>query len=180
MRLFIGIDLPIEIKQRLLELQSDLRKAGAVGSWKSRDSFHITLEFLGELEADCIPTLTSALTEAARSHNPFSLGIEGLGAFPSFERPHTLWSAINGNLNALHNLRDDIQRELAEKGFDLENRRFKPHITLASRPNLNNIDAMGIKDKILGEFTVNEVILFESRAVSGKRVYTDLFKISLD
>lgn len=180
MRLFIGIDLPKEIKHNLLELQGDLRKIGVGGSWKSQESFHITLEFLGEQQPHCVPILTGALAEAARNREPFTLGINGLGAFPSFERPHTLWTALNGSLHALHSLRDDIHRELKEHGFVLDDRRFQPHITLASRPKLDNINLVDFKARTLGEFTVREVILFESRAVSGKRVYTDLCRISLD
>ena len=179
MRLFIGVDLPAEIKQALLDFQAELRRLGVKGAFKSQDNFHITLEFLGELDEDKIPMLTETLAKAARSNKPFDIKIAGLGAFPSFKRPHTLWTAVNGSLTELRRLRDDLHLELKNEGLKLDERQFKPHITLASRPILNNIDFSVVQSKKLGEFLVTDVVLFESRALGGKRVYLDLFRAGL-
>ena len=179
MRLFIGVDLPAEIKQALLDFQSELRLLGVKGSFKSQDNFHITLEFLGELGDSKIPALNETLAKVASNHKPFELNIVGLGAFPSFKRPHTLWTGVDGSLIELNRLRDDLHHELKNKGFELEERQFKPHITLASRPKLDTIDFSVLQTKKLNEFMVAEVTLFESRAVSGKRVYTGLYRARL-
>lgn len=180
MRLFVGIDLPNELKQTILEFQTELKQLGVKGSWKSQDNFHITLEFLGELEFDNIPTLTETLSKVASNHNPFKLNIAGLGAFPSLNRPQTLWTAVNGSLNELNRLQNEIHIELTRNGYILEDRRFKPHITLASRSKLENLNLSVVQTKKLGEFIVSEVVLFESRAISGKRIYTDLFRSGLN
>lgn len=180
MRLFIGVDLPNAMKETLLEFQSELRHLGVKGLWKSQENFHITLEFLGELESNTIPTLTELLSSGARNHKPFKLSIGGLGAFPSFKRPHTLWTAVDGGFHELHQLRNDIHTELAKSGFVLEDREFKPHITLASRPKLDDIDLSNLHTKKLGEFSVKEIILFKSMEVRGKRIYTDIYRTSLE
>ncbi|TGE32962.1 RNA 2',3'-cyclic phosphodiesterase [Desulfosporosinus sp. Sb-LF] len=179
MRLFVGIELPDEIKRVLLEFQSELKQLGVKGLWKSAENFHVTLEFLGELEPNSLPTLTETLSKRARNHKPFHLSIEGLGAFPSLKRPHTLWTAISGSLNALHQLRDEIHIELVKNSFVLEERQFKSHITMASRPQFDDIDLSCVRTKKFGEFMVAEVVLFESRASYGKRVYTDLYRTKL-
>lgn len=180
MRLFMGVDLPTEIKQALLGFQSELRLLGVNGSFKSQDNFHITLEFLGELDDSKIPALTDTLSKVASNYKPFELNIVGLGAFPTFKRPHTLWTAVNGCLTELNRLRDDLHHELKNKGFELDERQFKPHITLVSRPKLDNIDFSVVQTKKLGEFMVTEVVLFESRAIRGKRVYVDLYRAGLE
>lgn len=179
MRLFIGVDLPAEIKQALLDFQSELRLLGVNGSFKSQDNFHITLEFLGELNEVNISAITETLSRIARNYRPFDLNIEGIGAFPSFKRPHTLWTGVNGSLTELKSLRDDLHRELKIKGFQLEDRHFKPHITIASRPKLDMFKISDAQIKRLGEFVVKDVVLFESRAIRGKRVYVDLFRAAL-
>lgn len=179
MRLFIGIDLPSEIKQALLELQSELRNQGVNGSWKSKENFHLTLEFLGELDMSTVPTICECLAKASRSIKPFPLRIGGLGVFPSFKRPHTLWTSVDGRLNELHQLRDRIHSELASQGFNLEERKFKPHITLASRPKLNDEDLSDLRTKEFGEFRVEEIILFKSEEVRGNRLYTALERLPL-
>jgi len=86
MRLFVGVDLPAEIKQVLLEFQSELRLLGVNGSFKSQDNFHITLEFLGELDYNKIPELIETLTKVVSNYKPFEINIVGIGAFPSFKQ----------------------------------------------------------------------------------------------
>jgi RNA 2',3'-cyclic 3'-phosphodiesterase len=176
MRLFVGVDLPAEIKKTLLKFQSELRELGVKGSWKSMDNFHITLEFLGELEPDKLSILTETLTKAAGNSRPFGLTISGIGAFPSLKKPHTLWTAVSGSLTELHQLRKNLHYELKTKGFELDERQFKPHITLASRPQLDKIDFSDVRTKVSGEYMVAELVLFESRIMSGKRGYIDLFR----
>ena len=62
----------------------------------------------------------------------------------------------------------------------MDERQFKPHLTLASRPKLDNVDLSGVRTKILGEFMVAEVVLFESRAIDDKRAYIDIFRAGLE
>ena len=180
MRLFVGIDLPNEIKQSLLEFQSELRQLGINASWKSQENFHITLEFLGEQDLTMIPIIVEILTKVAITNKSLILNIGGLGVFPSINRPNTLWTTVSGCLYELNRLQNEIHVELAKKGFILEDRKFKPHITLASRPKLHEIDLLVVNTKKLGEFIVDKVILFESKAIRGKRIYTDLYRISLN
>lgn len=180
MRLFVGVDLPAEMKQTLLEFQSELKHLGVNGFWKSQDNFHITLEFLGELEPDRIALLSETLSKVGSNFKPFELTIGGIGAFPSLKQPHTLWTAVSGSLSELHRLRNELHHEFQIKGFDLDDRQFKPHITLASRPKLDNTNLSAIQAKKIGEFMVAEVVLFESRAIRSKRVYTDLFRATFE
>jgi len=112
MRLFVGIDLPAEVKQTLLKFQSELRYLGVDGSWKSLDNFHVTLEFLGELELDRVSVLTDILKKVASNYKPFELTIGGLEAFPSLKKAHTIWTAVNGNLAELNRLKYDLHHEL--------------------------------------------------------------------
>jgi 2'-5' RNA ligase len=179
MRLFIGIELPVELKDSLLQFQSELKSLGVNGYWKSQENFHITLEFLGELERGRIGLIEEVLFKVAKNNPPFKVSLGGIGAFPSFNRPHTLWTTLGGSLEGLNRLRDEIHIDLAERGFVLENRQFKPHITLASRPVLAKADLSSVYTRVLGEFTVSEVALFESSVILGKRVYSALHKASL-
>lgn len=179
MRLFIGIDLPEELKIALLAFQSELKELGVKGSWKAPENFHITLEFLGELDPSTLPLLTETLSLVVCNHKPFSLDIGGLGAFPSWKRPHTVWTSVRGGLTELDKLRGELHRELAQKGFVLEDRPFKPHLTLASQPDLDHVDLSSVQTKLLGEVLVTEIVLFESKVIRGKRIYTHLFGESL-
>lgn len=179
MRLFIGIDLPKELKQALLNFQHELKTLGLQGTWKSSDNFHLTLEFLGESDSNSVVRLNEILSSVVRNHRFFVLKLGGLGAFPSFKRPHTLWTSIQGSADELNRLRAELHAQLLKNGFVLDDRPFKPHITLASRPQLEHLDLSAVQTRELGEFLVSEVILFESKVIHGKRVYLDLTKVEL-
>jgi len=180
MKVFMGIDLPDELKRALYDFQSEIRNLGVSGSYKSQENFHITLEFLGEVDCAAQPVLIEVLSGVASKHKPFLLNIGGIGVFPSFRRPHTLWTSVDGDLSELNKLRDDLHLELANKGFLLEKRQFTPHLTIISHPKLAAVDFSGIRAKKLGEFMVTEIVLFESRAVGGKRIYEALYKAGLE
>lgn len=179
MRLFIGIDLPKELKQALLNFQHELKGLGLQGAWKSPDNFHLTLEFLGELNCSAVTKLNEIIRSVVKNYPPFSLKLGGLGAFPSLKRPHTLWTSLMGDFSELNGLRAELHTQLRQNEFQLEERSFKPHITLASRPQIGSIDLSAIQSRELGEFLVTEVVLFESKVIQGKRMYLDLSRTSL-
>ena len=179
MRLFVGIELPADLKQSILDFQSELRAIGVRGAWKAQDNFHITLEFLGEIEPDRVLILRDVLRKTADRRSPFQLRIGGLGAFSSWKKPHTLWMAVKGDESALQSLRDDLHGELKKEGFALEERQFRPHISLVSRPELGEKDFSALREKDLGEWAVRELILFESKVIRGRRLYLDLIRAGL-
>ena len=176
MRLFIGIELPVDLKRNILDFQSELKNMGVRGAWKPPDNLHITLEFLGEILPDRIMVLREVMQKAVSNCGPFRLRIGGLGAFSSWKRPHTLWTAVSGDFSDLQRLQIILHNGLKQEGFSLEERLFKPHITLASRPEWGEKDFSLLKNKVLGEWQVRELILFESKAVRGKREYLDLIR----
>ena len=113
-------------------------------------SFHITLEFLGELDLSNIQILTNRLTKVAENSKSFKVDIGGLGGFSNIKRPHTLWTAIGRSLPELKKLRNELHNELANWGLVLEERKYKPYISLASRPKLEGIDLSEVLFKKLG------------------------------
>lgn len=180
MRLFVGIDLPNLLKQNLVGFQFELQQLGVKASWKSQVNFHLTLEFLGELEPNSVPVVVSALIKGAEKSKPFHLSVDGFGAFPSLTRPRVLWTGMGGSLTELNVLQANLHQELLKFGFTLESREFKSHITLASRPELPKIDFTSIKEKQLGEFLVSDFALIESKEIRGKRIYTTIKEIKLN
>lgn len=124
-RLFIAIDLPADIRQRLRHLLPDPRD----GVKPVRpEHLHLTLHFLGEVEDGQAAWLAAALDEI--SQPAFTIALAVGGCFPSARRPAVLWIGIEPSapLQALHAA---VARVLAEGGFVIESRPFTPHITLA-------------------------------------------------
>jgi len=180
MRLYIGIELPEEVKDALFNVQVTLKHLDVKGKWKSPEFLHITLEFLGELPDEVLPLLSQVLKTVAGTNKAFKLQLEAIGCFPSWSRAHTLWVGVDGNLRQLNLLWSCLYSELEKNGFKLQRSAFIPHITLLSRPQLPLPDPDKLSLVKSLRFKVTELILFESKAVDGRRVYPHIITEKLN
>jgi 2'-5' RNA ligase len=131
-RCFIAIGLPDQVKAGLKELQAQLKSGGQTQvKWVDPYSIHLTLKFLGGVDAAKITPITAAMEEAVRGVAPFSLKVEGVGAFPNLRRVQVVWVGGGGQVDRLAHLQQRLESSLAQLGFTPENRRFTPHLTLA-------------------------------------------------
>jgi 2'-5' RNA ligase len=131
-RSFIAIDLPEELKRALTDIKLRLQSASrAPVKWVDPQVIHLTLKFLGNIDASITGKVTEAIEEAVREVHPFHLGAGGLGVFPSLKRVQVVWVGLSGELDRLSQLQQRIESGLAPLGFPCERRSFTPHLTLA-------------------------------------------------
>ena len=57
LRTFIAIDLPVVVRQALDSFQKELEKAQAPVAWVKPERIHLTLKFLGDVDAERIPEI---------------------------------------------------------------------------------------------------------------------------
>ena len=124
MRLFVALDLPWSLRERLTTLASGM--AGA--RWVSADNLHMTLRFIGEVNGPKAEDIDLAL--AAIRGRGFSLRLAGIQLFHKGDRPSSLWIGAERN-PALDHLQAKIETALRRAGVPGERRRFTPHVTLA-------------------------------------------------
>jgi 2'-5' RNA ligase len=123
-RLFIGLELPLTSRTMLAAL--DPRIKGL--RWLPVDQFHLTMSFLGQVEAEQEDTLRTAL--ATVRVPPFFLPIQGVGAFGG-ARPTIVWAGVGKGHPHLFALHKHIQDAVLQSGFEPDLKPFHPHITLA-------------------------------------------------
>lgn len=93
--------------------------------WPSRDTWHITLAFFGEVPERVLPSLEERLARAVRRYGPFFLAFSGFGAFP-----RVLWAGVAGD--SLVRLADSLRAGGRRAGAaETDTKRFHPHLTLA-------------------------------------------------
>lgn len=132
-------------------IDDDVRAAmvSATEQWEAIDglrrtppeSWHITLAFLGTVDAAAVATIRAVITEVARRHEPMRLAAEGLGAFPSAARARVAWYGIDDGAGRLAALARDLAAGLGLDG----SMPFKAHITLA-RASRGSADVRGWLD----------------------------------
>lgn len=132
MRLFIALELESEVRDRLRLTQDELRRG--VDSrwvrWVRPEGIHLTLKFLGEVEAAKVVGISSALEAQAVRHGPCRFRLTGVGAFPNSERARVLWVGLEDAAGCLAALHKGVEEALAGEGFEREGRAFTPHLTL--------------------------------------------------
>ncbi|MFE3518536.1 RNA 2',3'-cyclic phosphodiesterase [Streptomyces sp. NPDC059166] len=145
-RVFIALAPPDDAKE---ELARALRPAYARYPrmrWNRVEDWHITLAFLGEIPAAGVPALIPPLAGLAVAHRPPRLSLGGGGVFDD----RVVWSGIDGDLEALHALADDVRGVVRECGVAFEGRPLRPHLTLARARRGDHASAAEIAERIAG------------------------------
>ena len=132
LRLFVAVTLPPEVRAALAEVIGRLRAADVPGVRPvAPEAVHITLKFLGNVDASRVPDLAAALTAAGDGSAPFRIALQGVGGFPSLDAPRALWAGVSDDAGSLGGLARRVDEACASAGFPREQRPFSPHLTLA-------------------------------------------------
>lgn len=169
MRLFIAIPLPPDIRRAVADTAARLRAHGATGRFVPAENYHVTMHYIGE--SDALSDAADALREATRDCLPFLLRLSGYGVF-SGRSGSTGFVRMTGDLDELLRLHETLEAALWERGFDHGRGRFDPHITLGR--NITGDEGFACPRN--EAFTVQQIVLYESRNVRGEMVYTPLHR----
>jgi RNA 2',3'-cyclic 3'-phosphodiesterase len=187
-RAFIAVEIPVNIHTQLEHILLDLKRQikGNVVRWVPSKNIHITLKFLGNVTSENLPLITTMLLKEVLHFQPFTVDVEGIGAFPSMTRPKVIWIGIRAP-ETLLSLQRAIEIGTSRLGYEPEGRPFSPHLTLgrlsqdATREEIMRIGSILVNYKVnhLGDFMAKEIWLFKSDLLPGGAVYTPLFNTKL-
>jgi 2'-5' RNA ligase len=164
MRLFVGVDLPGEVKDALSAVVERLRPEAPAAKWVPRDNLHLTMSFLGEVDPSRVPGILEALADAAANEvGPIDTVLEGAGAFPSARRARVVWVGLGDPRGSLGALAGAVASALEPLGFPKEKRPWAPHLTIARfRQPAAATSMAGVIIEPL-TFKIPEITLFRSR-----------------
>ena len=126
----------------LSELQQSLRACNADVRWVAVPSIHLTLKFLGEVDAAIIPKLAESLIGISSSEPSLKLKLQGLGCFPNVKAPRVIWCGIAGATEGLSRLHRSVEIACTAFGFAPEERTFHPHLTLGRVNGKRNLQPL--------------------------------------
>jgi RNA 2',3'-cyclic 3'-phosphodiesterase len=130
MRSFVALLLNEAARVAVAAEIERLRPLSRAVAWVPADNLHLTLRFLGHQTADRLREVARALAETAAAAAPFSLALEGVGAFPGPDRPRILWIGVSEGATAVRALQLGIEMALDTSGFGREARPWHPHLTI--------------------------------------------------
>jgi 2'-5' RNA ligase len=176
MRVFIAVDVPVEIRNAFAAVQRKLEQSTNSARWVAAESIHITLKFIGEVPDRRVEDIHTALM--ALSWKPFTARIAGVGFFPGTRSPRVFWAGLEAPTMA--GLAEELDFRMERIGFEKETRTFfRPHVTLA-RSKDTRLDASLVaaaseyREYEFGSFTVDRIFLFKSTLKPSGAVYEKL------
>ncbi|HEX7494940.1 MAG TPA: RNA 2',3'-cyclic phosphodiesterase [Bacteroidales bacterium] len=152
--------------------------------WTNPENIHITLSFLGDTEEKWIKDINSMLKNKCEGSGRFDMFIKGFGVFRNVNDPRIIWFGIEPSAK-LMSLNGSIMKGLTELGIKIEDRPFKPHLTIGRIKHLNDkVTLKALIDKYqnseIQKSMINEVILFESILLQSGPLYKPLAKFTLE
>jgi 2'-5' RNA ligase len=179
LRLFIAVKIPEVVKTQFERAQATLRRAlpEATVRWTKREQFHLTLKFLGSVEAKRVPALVDAVQSAAKNFPPLQLRAAQVGSFPGWRRPRVIWVGIEDAANQLGPLQHAIDMASREFTSEKPEDNFTGHVTLGRIKSIRPQKAdqlaqaaAGLATEVFGTWTAAEIEILRSElSQSGAR-----------
>lgn len=154
---FIGIKLPQELAEQLVELRHGWHLNETHKRLPASEDLHITLQYLGAVDPEKIGCL---LRELDLLHVPsMKITLKGISIFGNPSTPRVVYAAVEEQP-----LLNDLQRVILEKCLELtlavDTKKFVPHVTLAKKWSGQQVGFS--KEMMLDEtsFNVNQFAVY--------------------
>ena len=161
MRLFLGIPLATVVIEALEAITRSLRSNADGLRWSLPETWHITLQFLGQTSPEKYDCMVPRLGEIRSPHVP--IWLDGTGFF---DRAGVFFAGVNVSPELLQ-LQKLVVAATTECGFAPEDRPYHPHVTLArakadNRHLLRKLKARTSQKTSFPRFTASEFLLYEA------------------
>lgn len=187
-RLFVAIQVPEPVKDEIEAAQNKLRgqlKRSEI-RWSSRAQFHLTLRFLGSVEAARTQQLIDTLRAACLGLPQLELSAGSLGFFPAKGIPRVLWAGVSAPGEQLLTLYRAVESATAAFTTEPTEKSFNGHITLGRVKLIIRADsqllvrcASDLSKKVFGQWTASEIELVQSRLSPKGATHMSLAAVAL-
>jgi 2'-5' RNA ligase len=175
-RVFIGIGCDETALKKIRPVTDTLRERLSGIIWVPASNHHLTLAFLGSLNADQVEKLIAAMKDAYRNEQCFTYQLTGLCRFP---QPDSGIIALTGDAGTrLLRLYEQTLSLLLDQGLEPAWPDFKPHVTLGrSRRPMGS--AIRIDRPVSISLEVRKISLYKSTLAPAGSIYTVLHEVHL-
>lgn len=182
-RLFVAVDIDEATRAQVERIAAVVRTAvepHAKASWVRPDRMHLTLHFLGDVDAAMEDRVRDALAHPLPDA-AFAITFDRLGFFPARGSPRVLWLGIRDGLEPLRRVHHALAERLGIKPD--RDGPYTPHLTLArvrDRISRARLGEIGRIQASAGPSTIDRVTLYESRLSPAGPTYLPLAAAHLE
>lgn len=180
-RLFVAINLPEDIKNKLASYQAKWPELPA--RWTKKNNIHITLVFLGYTSDEEIVEVCEIVRDIAQKNQSFSINLNRICYGPPGKVPPRMVWVKGEKSEELGKLQKNLQNVLFNSSFKEENesneKNYTSHITLGRIKEwefrrIEPDERPQIDEDISLDFDVNSIEVMESRLKKGGAEYVVL------
>lgn len=154
-RTFVSLALPRAAVTDIERLERLLSRRTPHVRWVRGERLHLTLAFLGDLDADARSHAEAIVTDVAAATQAFTLGLRGVGAFPAPDRARIVWVGCAAGASETTRLQEALAHALTPIGYVQEPRGFNPHVTIGRVRGVARLGSL-LDDPALRDWTTAE------------------------
>lgn len=186
-RLFIALELPEHVRTSILAARDEWRMSLPSQSvrWTRPEQLHVTLKFLGNVDAGRIDELIAAITRTASGFGELRLRAGGLGMFPNRHRPRVLWIGVDDGGGRLAGLQRAVEAAATPFTAEKPGETFTGHVTIGRCESGHQKELVrlgtrpAVANRRLGEWTAGSVAIVRSELGPGGSRHTRLAVVPL-
>jgi 2'-5' RNA ligase len=129
---FIGVKLPEDLACRLVDVRKEWQLEQSHKRLPAAVDLHITLLYLGAVEAGQLSELKSQLNELSGVIPEMDITLTGVSTFGNPSTPRVIYTSIEEQAN-LNKLQSSILEKCLKLLLQVDQKSFVPHITLAKK-----------------------------------------------
>jgi 2'-5' RNA ligase len=181
-RSFVALELPGHVTAALLDAGEAIRRTAPEWrgeKWVAESNLHVTLKFLGTVDAATLGRLRDTLASSLAAYDVFEMRLEGVRSAPR-TRNAMLWATFADPNGSCAALAATVEAAATSSGLDRDERPFVPHVTLvrARKARQRSADSLTSANALLAErnlsMSVLSATLFASTLTSHGPIYERL------
>ena len=179
-RLFVAVELPDAVRDAVEDAVEPWRRSLAGFRWSGHEALHLTVAFIGHVDASDVAAIEAAVRDAAADLTAIPTGLTRFGAFPERGKARVLWIGLDdpkGGLVRVHT----VTAANLDRFIEPDDRPYHPHVTIARAKRPASVPPAFFDDEVPAlRFTVDALTLFRSHLGSGAPRYERLGRWNLE
>jgi 2'-5' RNA ligase len=178
-RLFVAVELPEDVRTAIHDATAPWRRSLPAFRWTRPDALHLTIAFIGNVDADAVGAIESAVEATAATLAPVPTELTRFGAFPDRGGARVLWVGLQDPDGGLRRVATGTTTAL-EPFLEADERPYHPHITIARARRPAAVPPAFHDDQVpVARWTIDALTLFRSHLGAGAPRYEQLGRWNL-
>ncbi|MFC1517361.1 RNA 2',3'-cyclic phosphodiesterase [Candidatus Margulisiibacteriota bacterium] len=182
-RLFVAVELPPDIKEKIYKDVEPLLSKSDQVKWVEQENYHFTLKFLGAVAEEKIEKVVEKLKEVSAKTGEFEMYLGNFDILPEQGPARVIYVEVGGGEEEMNTSAFEVEEAMAGLGVTKEKRQFVAHLTVGRIKKDKGLEELkeGIKklQGICSSIKVREFVLFESKLTHAGPTYQALEKFAL-